>query len=57
MKAHARNEDHYASRFDNITETNINPKLNTIKVADRFREHLADIRNVKVGKEVASNFN
>ncbi len=23
----------------------------------RFREHLADIRNAKVGKEVASHFN
>ncbi len=26
-------------------------------LADCFREHLADIRNAKVGKEVASHFN
>ncbi len=26
-------------------------------LADRFREHLADIRNAKVDKEVASHFN
>ncbi len=26
-------------------------------LADRFREHLAQIRNAKVGKEVASHFN
>ncbi len=26
-------------------------------LADRFREHLADLRNAKVGKEVAFHFN